>query len=88
LLNIKYIIVISDKLLNRITLNSKVSFGKPTVRNLRYSVVFILDLLASGMTNKEILSDYIDLEEEDILACLHFASKLMKVDSVKKIVAA
>jgi uncharacterized protein (DUF433 family) len=41
---------------------------------MRYSVEFILDLLAAGMTHKEIIDDYPDLEESDIEACLLFAA--------------
>lgn len=58
------------KLLERITINSNIAFGKPTIRNSRHSVELILDLLSAGMTNQEILEDYPDLEEADILACL------------------
>lgn len=73
------------KLLERITRNADICHGKPTIRGLRYPVDMILDLLASGMTNNEILDDYPDLEEADIFACLHFASKLMHAKSAYKI---
>ncbi len=46
--------------------------GKPCIRGLRYPVEFILELLSSGMTLEDILSDYDDLEREDILAALAF----------------
>ena len=59
-----------ETLLTRITLNPNVCHGKPTIRNKRYLVELILDLLASGMTYAEILEDYPALEEADILACL------------------
>ena len=78
----------SQKLLNRITINSKVSFGKPTIRNMRYPVEMILELLTAGMTNEEILEDYPDLENDDIRACLLFATKLMQVKSINRITAA
>jgi len=67
-----------NELLKRITLNPNVCFGKPTIRNKRYPVEVMLDLLSSGMTTQEILEDYPDLEEDDIKACLVFASKLVK----------
>jgi uncharacterized protein (DUF433 family) len=57
---------------NRITLNPNVCFGKPTIRNMRYPVEMILDLLGAGMTVEELLEDYPDLEREDIAACLQF----------------
>ena len=77
-----------DKLLTRITLNPDILFGKPTIRNLRYSVTMLLDLLAAGMTVEEILEDYEDLEREDIQACLLFASRLAEVKSIRLITAA
>ncbi len=76
-----------ENLLERITLNPNVCFGKPTIRNMRYPVEMILDLLSAGMTTGEILEDYADLESQDISACLQFASRLMKIKSVHKLVA-
>jgi uncharacterized protein (DUF433 family) len=78
----------NEALLQRITINPNVCFGKPTVRNLRYPVEFILEILAAGMTHQEILEDYPDLEENDLKACLVFASRLVKVNSIHKVVAA
>lgn len=65
-------------LLERITLNPEICHGKPTIRNKRYTVDLILDLLSSGMTEEEILEDYPVLEKEDILACLAYASRITK----------
>jgi uncharacterized protein (DUF433 family) len=48
--------------------------GKPCIRGLRITVYDILDYLASGMTEKEILEDFPDLTSEDIKACLAFAA--------------
>lgn len=67
-------------------MNPDVCFGKPTIRNMRYSVEMILDLLSAGMTNQEIIGDYPAIEEADIKACLLFASKLIKVNSISKVV--
>jgi len=75
-------------LLDRITLNPNVCFGKPTIRNMRYPVEMILDLLSAGMTEDELLEDYPDLEREDIRACLAFAAKLTQVKSIHKVLAA
>ena len=75
-------------LLERITINPDILFGKPSVRNKRYPVTLILDLLATGMTNEEILEDYEDLEQEDIFACLLFASRLADVKSIHHFKAA
>jgi len=65
-----------NTLIDRITINPDICHGKPTVRNMRYPVEMILDLLSSGMTFSEIIEDYPAIEENDILACLAFASKL------------
>lgn len=75
-------------MLSRITINPNVCFGKPTIRNMRYPVEVILDLLSAGMTTQELLEDYPDLEEDDIRACLAFAAKLMKVQSIMQVKAA
>ena len=80
--------MITENLLKRITINPDIYFGKPTIRNMRYSVKVTLDLLASGMTESGILEDYPDLEIEDIRASLFFASRMMKVKSITHIKAA
>ncbi|KGE85519.1 MULTISPECIES: DUF433 domain-containing protein [Phaeodactylibacter] len=77
-----------SELLYRITMNPEILFGKPSIRNMRYPVSMILDLLSAGMTNEEILADYPDLELEDIQACLAFAARLANVESITKIKAA
>ncbi len=64
-----------DMLLSRITINPAVCHGKPCVRGLRYPVEMLLELLSSGMTTDDILSDYEDLESEDVLAALAFATR-------------
>jgi uncharacterized protein (DUF433 family) len=48
--------------------------GKPCIRGLRIAVSDVLDCLAGGMTEEEILSDFPDLTESDIRACLAFAA--------------
>ena len=49
--------------------------GKPCIRGLRITVYDILEYLASGMTEPEILADFPDLTREDIRACLTFAAE-------------
>lgn len=68
--------------LSRITINPKVMGGKPTIRNMRFSVAQMLELLASGMTIEEVLADYPYLEAEDVMACLAYASMLANVKTV------
>jgi len=77
-----------ESLLQRITIDTEICHGKPTIRGLRYPVEMILELLASGMSHEEILEDYKDLENDDILAVLQYASKLSQVKSIYKVNAA
>ncbi len=74
--------------MNRITVHPDICHGKPVVRNMRYPVSMILELLAGGMTTEEIIEDYPALEKEDIAACLSFAAQLSDVKSISKLIAA
>ena len=67
-----------DHLLERIVLNPKVMAGKPVIRGTRLTVDYILNLLAHGATEREILEEYKGLTEEDIRACFLFATKALK----------
>lgn len=73
--------------LNIITIHPDICNGKPTIRNTRYTVQLILELLSAGMTEEEIIEDYPALKIEDIRACLNYAAKLSKVKVIHKIVA-
>ena len=57
--------------LERITINPEICHGKPSIRNMRWPVEVILDMLSSGMTIPEILEDHLELEKEDIITCLN-----------------
>ena len=59
----------------RITIDPDKMFGKPCIRDLRFTVSDLLDYLASGMTEAEILEDFPYLEREDIKAALRFAAE-------------
>jgi uncharacterized protein (DUF433 family) len=74
-----------NDLLQRITLNPDICHGKPTIRNKRYPVELILDLLSAGMTHQEILADYPALEDDDIRACLVYATRLTRVKSIHRV---
>ncbi len=76
-----------EQLIKRITINPDICQGKPTIRNTRYTVDLILDLLSSGMIEGDIIGDYPALEPEDIKACLQFASRLSKAKTIHRIVA-
>lgn len=65
-----------SNLLSRITIDPDICHGKPCIRGLRYPVEVLLELLSSGMTFDELLSDYEDLERDDLLAALAFATRL------------
>ena len=64
----------SADVLNRITSNPRQCGGRPCIRGLRIRVKDVLDMLAGGATEAEILQDYPYLESEDIRACLEYAS--------------
>jgi uncharacterized protein (DUF433 family) len=72
-------------ILERITINPDICHGKPTIRNKRYPVENILELMASGMTRDEILADHDDLEQADLDACLLFAARLANVGSISEL---
>lgn len=65
-----------NAIISRITLNQEVCQGKPTIRNMRFTVTQMLELVASGMTFEEILEDYSFIERDDILACMLYASRI------------
>ena len=73
-----------EYLSERITLDPDLCNGKPTIRGLRITVNTILEFLSAGDTRKDILKQYPDLENEDINACLLFASKLMNRNYIIK----
>jgi uncharacterized protein (DUF433 family) len=61
--------------LARISIDPNVCFGKPCIRGTRIWVSLILDYLASGMTEQEVLSEYPQLSHEDILAALAYGAE-------------
>jgi len=75
------------KELDRITIDPEICLGQPTIRGMRITVSIILKQLASGLTVKDILKAYPELEEEDIIQSMKYAawlsSEKVKVISVK-----
>lgn len=67
-----------QELLNRISINPQICFGKPCIKGHRIWVSLILDFLASGMTIPEILADYPQLELQDILACIAYGAEMSR----------
>lgn len=60
--------------LNRITFDPEQCSGRPCIRSMRIRVKDVLEMLASGATEAQILTDFPDLEEADIRACLQYAA--------------
>lgn len=72
---------------DRITVDPEICHGKPCVRGLRYPVESILEWLSAGMSIPEILADYEDLEEQDLLQALAFAQRLSQIKRVYSVKA-
>ena len=67
-----------QQLLRRIVLDPQVMVGKPVIRGTRLTVDYVLNLLAHGATVTEVLQEYEGLAQEDIQACLLFATKSLQ----------
>ena len=67
---------VMTELLSRITIRSGQCHGRPCIRGMRIRVSDILEMLANGITADEILSDFPDLEPDDIRACMAYAANL------------
>jgi uncharacterized protein (DUF433 family) len=67
-----------EELLQRISIDPEVCFGKPCIRGHRVWVSLVLDLLADGATFEEILASYPDLVVEDIRACLAYGAEMSR----------
>jgi len=61
--------------MDRITFNPDQCGGRPCIRGMRIRVKDVLDMLASGMSEGDILADFPDLEAADIRACLAYAAE-------------
>lgn len=66
----------------RIVIDPTVLVGKPVVRGTRLAVEFVIDLLAQGWSEADVLRNYPSLTREDILACLAYASYRLKTERV------
>lgn len=72
----------TNELLSRITVNPKVMLGKPTIRGMRITVEQILRALASGLSEQELLEDYLELEKEGFLAVFAYVVGLVEEEQV------
>ncbi len=64
----------------RITIDPAVLAGKPVIRNTRLSVDFIIGLLGDGWSESDILRNYPGVAHDDIIACLRYASEILKTE--------
>lgn len=71
-----------ESLLERISVDPKVCFGKPCIKGTRIWVSLILDFLASGSSMEEILDNYPQLTKEDIFACIAYGSAMSRENFV------
>ena len=74
-------------LFERITTDPEICHGKSCIRGLRYPVETVLEWLSSGMSMEDILKDYEDIEQEDILAALDFASRMVQIKRIEMLAA-
>ena len=71
-----------EDLLKRITIDPNILVGKPVVKGTRLAVEFIVDLLAQGWSEPDILKNYPGLKREDVLACLTYVSEVLHAEKV------
>lgn len=67
---------------NRIVVNPDVLVGKPVIKGTRLAVEFIIDLLAQGWTESDIMENYPGVTREDIASCLSYAGEVLKTEKV------
>ncbi len=66
-----------EELLDRISINPKVCFGKPCIKGRRIWVSLVLDFLAGGMSVEEVMEEY-DLQRDDVLACIAYGAEMSR----------
>jgi uncharacterized protein (DUF433 family) len=70
-----------ESLLDRITIDPSICHGKPVIGGQRYPVESMLEYLAGGDRIEDLLTEFPDLEREDMLACLEIAARSLKLRS-------
>jgi uncharacterized protein (DUF433 family) len=65
-----------------ITLDPRILVGKPVVKGTRISVELVIDLLAAGWTQQQLLDSYPTLQADDVRACLAYASEILHGEKV------
>ena len=66
----------------RIVIDPQILVGKPVIRGTRLAVEFVVELLAMGWTEEQVLENHPGLVHDDILACLKYASDMLKAERV------
>jgi len=66
----------------RIEINPEIAAGRPIVRGTRLTVEFLIDLLAQGWSEQQVLENYPAITREDLLACLRYAGELLQEERV------
>ena len=67
---------------DRIVVDPAILTGKPTIKGTRIAVEFVVDLLGRGWTTEDVLREYDHLTQEDVQACLAYASDVLKSERV------
>jgi uncharacterized protein (DUF433 family) len=67
-----------DELLKRISINPNICFGKPCIRGHRIWVSLVLDLLASGWSIEQVVSNYPGIDEDDVRACIAYGAEMAR----------
>lgn len=67
---------------SRIVIDQQILVGKPVIKGTRLAVEFIIDLLAQGWSEAEILRNYPGLSSEDIQACLGYAGAMLRAEKI------
>ena len=72
-----HLVTYMEELMDRIVVNPKILVGKPVIKGTRIPVYLIIEFIANGMTEQEILKEYPTLKKEDIKAALLYASRCL-----------
>lgn len=72
----------TDELAGRIIIDEQILGGKPIIKGTRIPLYLILELLASGMNEQQVMSEYPNLKHEDIKASLEYASRILRNEEV------
>ena len=67
---------------DRISIEPAVLVGKPVIKGTRIAVEFVIDLMAQGWSEQDILENYPGVTHEDIIACLRYAEQVLKMERV------